>query len=356
MRIAVLWTRLSGYLNASLRELASRPGVELLVVHEAASPDSPFDDSQFAWMGACLEYTGRPDPHVLLEEVGRFGPDITLVSSWHISEFRHVLRLLRPRPLRVLCMDNQWHGTLKQRLGVIVSPWYVRRLYEVAFLPGERQAEFARRLGFRDDRIWQGLLCPDAPTLAVEAVTSRTSLPRAFGYLGRLSPEKGIGDLLEAYAIYRASGSDPWDLHVAGTGPLSVEVARHRTVKQAGFVQPAELGSWMGTIGCLVVPSRFDSWGVALSEGAAAGLPIIATSACGAVPHLVHDFGNGRVARTGDIRSLAGCMTYVASLSDDERLAMGQMSRGLASPYTPTRWANTVLHRSAELAADRAAL
>ena len=41
-------------------------------------------------------------------------------------------------------------------------------------------------------------------------------------------------------------------------------------------------------------------------------------------------------------------MTHVASLSDDVRLAMGQVSRGLASPYTPARWADTVLARSTE--------
>ncbi len=133
------------------------------------------------------------------------------------------------------------------------------------------------------------------------------------------------------------------------------ELDRHPTVMKSGFVQPAELGAWLQAIGCLVVPSRSEAWGVVLAEGAWAGLPIIATGACGAVPHLVHDFANGRVARTGDVRSLTGCMACIASLSDDERLAIGQVSRGLASPYTPTRWADTVLARSTELRTHRVA-
>ena len=355
MKVAVLWTRLSGYLNACLRELATRPGVDLLVAHEAAGQDAPFDDTQFSWMTSRIEYAPRPDRHALLEQTRRFAPDVLLVSSWHIREFRYVLERLRPRPLRVLCMDNQWRSTWKQHLGSVGSTWYIRRLYEVAFLPGERQACFARQLGFRDDRIWQGLYCPDAATLVPEAGEPLSPLPHAFGYLGRLSSEKGIQDLLRAYEIYRASSAAPWGLRVAGVGPLSPELNHHQTVVQSGFVQPAGLGAWMKTIGCLVVPSRFEPWGVVLSEGAAAGLPIIATNACGAVPHLVHDFSNGRVARTGDVRSLAECMAYVANLSDDERLAMGRVSRGLASPYTPARWANTVLARSAELLADRVA-
>lgn len=349
MRIAVLWTGLSGYLNACLHELASRPGVDLLVAHKAAGEEAPFDEGQFSWISARIEYTARPDRDALLGQIRRFAPDVLLVGSWHIGEFRHVLQHLRPRPLRVLCMDNQWRGTWKQRLGVIGSPWYVRRLYDAAFLPGERQACYARRLGFSDDRIWHGLYCPDTATLDALSEIPRSVLPREFGYVGRLSPEKGIHDLLEAYEIYRASSTDPWALHVAGAGPLSPELDRHESATRSGFVQPAALGEWMNGIRCLIVPSRFEPWGVVISEAAWAGLPIIATNACGAVPHLVHDFANGRVPRTGDVRSLAECMTYVASLSDDERLAMGQVSRGLASPYTPARWADTVLARSAEL-------
>lgn len=349
MRIAVLWTRLSGYFNACLHELASRPGVELLVAYRAAGEDAPFDDSQFSWMTSRIEYAPRPDRHALLEQTRRFAPDVLLVSSWHIGEFRHVLQRLRPRPLRVLCMDNQWLGTWKQRLGVLGARWYVRPHYEAVFVPGERQAGFAQRLGFANDRIWQGLLCPDSAALSERTIVSGSPPPLSFGYLGRLSPEKGIQDLLDAYEIYRASASGPWDLRIAGTGSLSPELDRHPTVMKSGFVQPAEVGAWMKAIGCLVVPSRFEPWGVVVSEAAWAGLPIIATDACGAVPHLVHDFANGRIAHAGDVRSLAQCMAYVASLSDDERLAMGQVGRGLASPYTPARWADTVLARSAEL-------
>jgi glycosyltransferase involved in cell wall biosynthesis len=355
VKVAILWTRLSGYLNACLRELATRPSVELLVAHQAASDDAPFETSQFSWMPERLQYGSRPDREGLLAAATHFAPEVLLVNSWHIAEFRYVLERLRPRPLRILCMDNQWRGAWKQHLGVIASPWYVRRLYDVVFLPGERQACFARRLGFSDDRIWQGSLCPDTATLVSETGTGQSLLPRAFGYLGRLSPEKGIHDLLLAYELYRASSDTPWDLHVAGAGPLSPELDRHPAVVKSGFVQPADLGAWMQGVGCLVVPSRSEAWGVALSEAATAGLPIVATNACGAVPHLVHDFANGRIAHAGDGRSLAQCMAYVASLSDDERLAMGQVSRGLASPYTPARWADTVLLRSEELLADRVA-
>lgn len=348
VRVAVLWPQLSGYINACLRELALRPRVELLVGYAAPGDEAPFDDAEFKWIPESVKLTSRPDRAELVRRLERFKPDVLLVVSWHIPAFRYVLRHLSPRPLRVLCMDNQWHGTLKQRLGVLGSRWYLHPLYDAVFLPGERQACFAQRLGFPSDRIWRGLYCPDNESFA-RASTGATTRPSYFGYLGRLTASKGITDLLQAYELYRSVTPDPWDLAVAGTGPLASKIVSYQGVKYSDFVQPRELPTWLANIGCLVVPSRFEPWGVVIAEAAASGLPIIATEACGAGPHLVHDFVNGRIAHTASVESLAECMQYVSSATDSERATMGQISRSLASVYTPARWADTVLGSSASL-------
>jgi hypothetical protein len=47
MRVAVLWTKLSGYLSRSLRSLQAK-GAALLAVNEAATADAPFDEAEFA--------------------------------------------------------------------------------------------------------------------------------------------------------------------------------------------------------------------------------------------------------------------------------------------------------------------
>jgi glycosyltransferase involved in cell wall biosynthesis len=341
MRIVFLWTRLSGYLNACLKELASRPGVDLLVVNQLSRDEAPFDDEQFGWIPERFAYVSRPNGAGLLDRVRDFRPDAIFVSSWHIKAFRFVLERQKDGPARVLCMDNQWRGTLKQWLGVAGARWYLRGLYDAAFVPGERQACFARRLGFRADEIWQGLLCPDTAALAGRETS--TPSPRNFGFLGRLSNEKGVLDLLAAYEAYRRTAPNPWGLTVAGTGPLEEDVRGHPKVSYVGFIQPDAIGDWFAGIGCLVLPSLFEPWGVAISEAAAAGLPIVATDACGAVPHLVHDFANGRIARTGDRASIARCMAFVANIDDDGLVAMGRVSQGLSGPYTPRRWADTVL-------------
>lgn len=348
MRVAVLWPGLSGYVNACLKELAQRPQVELLVAHAASSDEAPFDDAEFGWIPESVRLTSRPDRAELLRRVERFKPDVLLVVSWHIPAFRYVLRHLKPQPLRVLCMDNQWLGTLKQRLGVLGSRWYLHPLYDAVFLPGERQACFAQRLGFSADRIWRGLYCPDHESFA-RASAAATPRSSSFGYLGRLTVTKGITDLLQAYELYRSRSAKPWDLVVAGAGPLASGIVGFPGVEYSNFVQPRDLPAWLAQIGCLVVPSRFEPWGVVIAEAAASGLPIIATEACGSGPHLVHDFVNGRIAHTASVDSLAECLQYVSSATSEERAAMGRVSRNLASAYTPARWADTVLGSSARL-------
>jgi glycosyltransferase involved in cell wall biosynthesis len=332
---------MSGYLNACLKELASRRDVEVLVVHETTGDDAPFEDSQFGWIPQRMTYVSRPDRRLLLERVRRFEPDAIFVSSWHIKDFRFVLRRIRHSATRVLCMDNQWRGTPRQWLGVGVSRWYLRGLYDAVFVPGERQACFAQRLGFRAEEIFHGLLCPDAAAIAGHRATAPR--PHNFGFLGRLSYEKGILDLLSGYEIYRRGSKDPWGLTVAGAGVFETQVRSYSDIRYVGFVQPNAVGTWFEEIGCLVVPSRSEAWGVAISEGAVAGLPIIATDACGAVPHLVHDLANGRIARTGNRQSIADCMDSVARMDDHRRAEMGRVSQGLVRPYSVARWADTVL-------------
>jgi glycosyltransferase involved in cell wall biosynthesis len=168
-----------------------------------------------------------------------------------------------------------------------------------------------------------------------------------------MSVPKGLSDLLDAYARYRRTTPDPWGLVIAGAGPMESDIQRNATVVLAGFVQPHRLAAWFETIGCLVVPSRFEPWGVVISEAAAIGLPIIATDACGAVPHLVHDFANGRIARTGDPSSIAACMTFMSTVDDDRRAEMGRVSRCLASAFTTARWADTIVERSRALLESR---
>jgi glycosyltransferase involved in cell wall biosynthesis len=340
MRILFLWTQLSGYMRACLDRLGQMPGVELHVVSMPPDPNAAFKDHEVApavaashWLTPSLDLPALHD---------RLQPDVLVVCSWHIGAYRRVAR--RSRALRVLAMDNQWLGTLKQRLGIAVSPWLLRPAYDRALVPGDRAAQFASRLGFAQDAIWRGSYCGDVAAFLPDG-HGRVSARRRFLFVGRLVAEKGVDVLMDAYARYQAVVAAPWSLTVCGTGPLAGLARDAPGVEYQGFVQPSRLPKLFHDAGAFVLPSRFEPWGVVIHEACAAGLPIVCSSSCGAVPSLVEDHWNGFVVEPGSVESLASALRRVHLLDDGQRDDMGWRSTEVARRYTPERWAQALVAR-----------
>ncbi|HEX5467614.1 MAG TPA: glycosyltransferase [Gaiellaceae bacterium] len=100
-------------------------------------------------------------------------------------------------------------------------------------------------------------------------------------YTGRLAPEKGIEDLVEA-----AAGLN---LVVSGDGPL-----RSLVPSALGFLPRAELERRYERAAVVVCPSRSEGFGVVCAEAMAHGKPVVAT-AVGGLANLVEDGKTGVV-------------------------------------------------------------
>jgi len=342
-RLAVLWSHLSGYVNACLRECARRD-IQLFTSWFRASGSAPFDDSPFAWLRTrqSREWSGSEaiDGKDLIAGLEDFKPQMILVSGWNHPGYRVVARHFAGRATRILCMDNPWEETPRQWLGRLVAPWYVKPLFDGALVAGERQFQFARRLGFEDSQIQIGLYAPDSdafrPSPGLNPETRR-----GFLFVGRLSPEKGIATLAEGYRRYRAHSSSPWTLAIAGTGPLRHLIDDIEGIELLGFVQPAHLPALMHSKGCLVVPSLHEPFGVQIVEGATAGLALIATTACGASCHLLRHGYNGLLIAPGRSSQLFQAFSEIAT--HHKLSEMGARSVNLAAQFTPSIWADNLL-------------
>jgi len=308
----------------------------------------------FSWVKNKYEFSYGDNQKIkkeLLEKLAAFRPDAILVSSWHIPAYRFVLKKLAGGAVRILCMDNPWRGTLKQYLGVISSPWHLLPLYDAVFLPGERQAVLAKKLGFKEANILYGLYSCDHPHFASvyhHRIETKV-LPRAFIYVGRFRQEKGIGILARAYRKYRAEVPDPWPLICCGAGELETALISLEGVEFKGFVQPDDLPARFATASCLILPSTLEQWGLVIHEAAAAGLAIICSSICGAAAHLVQDGYNGFLVEAGNVTDLARAMKRYSDLSEARRLEMARNSHNLSQQFTPRRWAVTLYEKINEL-------
>lgn len=342
----MLWSALSGYLNACLKELAGRDGVELFVSHNVPDRNAPYDQAQFSWIAERYTWQKHPEFEPLRARLESFRPDIMVIAGWHIPAYRRLARLFRRRSWRVMIMDNPWRGTVRQRIGSITAPFYVKPLADAVWLPGERQSVFARRLSFGSNEILRGSFSCDQP--AFEAVyrartTEGRPVPRVFIFVGRFVPAKGVKTLVEAYARYRANSAEPWPLICCGVGPLQPLLEGQPGIEVAGFIQPERMASVFASAGCLVLPSEFEPWALVVHEATCAGLIVLASERVGAAVHLVQPGYNGFVFAGNDAQALAERLQHVSAKDDRKLEEMSQASHALSLQYSPRRWADTLL-------------
>jgi glycosyltransferase involved in cell wall biosynthesis len=146
-------------------------------------------------------------------------------------------------------------------------------------------------------------------------------------FVGRLSPEKGLSTLLEAWR------NDPTlpPLVLVGEGPLSPQVEAAATadarIDWRGHLPHDEVLRLIGNAEALVMPSLwYETFGRTIAEAFAAGTPAV-VSRLGAMAELVDDARTGWHFESGDWQELAERIHQVLRLSPERRAAMRQAAR-----------------------------
>ncbi|MGH9538070.1 MAG: glycosyltransferase family 4 protein [Terriglobales bacterium] len=200
-----------------------------------------------------------------------------------------------------------------------------------------------------------------AAALQKDAVAYRETLQlpaRFFLFTGRLVLEKGVFDLLDAYAKLAAELRAEIGLVFVGEGPARADLARRATrivpghIQFAGFAHREALAAYYSLADVFVFPSHSDPWGLVVNESMVCGLPVIATDAAGCTADLVEDNWNGRVVRSRDVGQLASAMEELARGSTLRHL-MGSRSREHILRYSPQACAAGIAGAALSLTAGR---
>lgn len=341
MRIVFLWTTLSGYMAACWRELAKRPEVELYVIayRASAASNTDFDASLLAGIPhRLLDEVERADVPALLRHVVEHKPDVIATTGWWQKNLRAVVMAPELAHAKVVMgLDTPWRTPL-QYLNRLRHWRYLRRLDGVV-PAGERAWQHARNLGFPSEKIFRGQYGVDVsrlrPALAARA---QGPWPRRFLFAGRYVEAKALDVLVAAYRLYRERVEEPWALRCCGRGPLGGLLAAVPGIEDAGFVQPADMIQHWVESGAFLIPSRFDPWPLALVEACAAGLPVIASEACGSAVECLRPQYNGLLVPAENVEALSRAMVELhdkaAQLPD-----WGRRSQTFAEAYSAEVWA-----------------
>jgi 1,2-diacylglycerol 3-alpha-glucosyltransferase len=219
---------------------------------------------------------------------------------------------------------------------------------------GKSSREYLKQLGVHERPIFDAPNAVDVSFFSEAAGRARRNdaeirrlrnLPeRYFLYVGRLVPQKGVFELLEAYAKLGSEIRKATGLVFVGDG-----VARQGLEEKAsqigpgrvvfsGFVHRDELAEFYGLAEALILPTYTDTWGLVVNEAMACGLPVLVSSAAGCVEDLLDHGKNGYVVPPRDVDHLMSAMEHLAE-NPDLRRQMSGCSVERIRAYSPEKWA-----------------
>ncbi len=156
---------------------------------------------------------------------------------------------------------------------------------------------------------------------------------RIVGYIGRLSPEKGIKEMVEAMPLVVARDEGVRFL-ITGDGPLAEDIhdqvrraGLEKTVQFTGRVPYRDIPEILNRCRLLVMPSRSEGLPATLLEALACGTPVLATPV-GAVADIISEGETGYFLKDISSEEIAAGILKALDATDLE--TMSRKARQLA--------------------------
>jgi 1,2-diacylglycerol 3-alpha-glucosyltransferase len=285
-------------------------------------------------------------------------PDILLISGYNGLFFAYAALLARFKRIPAILLADTWSDKqIRVWYKEAVKSLYVRGMYDALVVPGSRGKDYYHKLRFPAARIYQPMYTIPVDTFAQPVTLNDSSLrwpSRAFITVSRLSAEKNIPRVLQAFSEYRRQGGQ-WDLVIVGDGPErarlleAVPDAVRPALHLPGWLPYDSLPAVYQASHCFILASLSESWGQVVVEAAAAGLPLLLSKQVGCAPELCHEGQNGYWFDPTDVGQLTGHLWRMERMSEAARAALGRYSQGLAQGYDTSAWVRTLTRLAQEL-------
>lgn len=283
--------------------------------------------------------------------LSEFDPDVVVIGGYHHPTSYAVLAWTRLHRRKLVLWSESTSFDIRpsSRVRGAIKKWFLRNC-AACIVPGTASERYLLSLGVPREGIFRSPNSIDiekfiSTSAPFRSLASRLEFREKHGlpaflilFVGRLSPEKGFLDVVEAAARLQATGRDV-GVVVVGDGEMRAgyesEATRRlseRSVLFTGFVQQDELPFYYASADALMVPSLSEPWGFVVQEAQVCGLPVVCSEHVGAGYDLITE------GETGFMRSDAdGYFEALARLVDDssERARIGESGFALARQLDP---------------------
>jgi glycosyltransferase involved in cell wall biosynthesis len=342
-RVAILPPVPVPYREPLFRALAERGNVVPHVIYLAArqpgwdQPESWFSDAEGygsevlrSWQRARPGRTPITVPRGIGRALARARPDCVVSWEYGPATLRASAWARRRRvPLVIFSELTPWSdaglSSVQMRVHRALAPRAAGFI-----LASSQGVERVRRLGIDPARAEVALQNADLDSIR-PATPGAAGGPVRILTVGRLVATKNLDGLIRAFAE-AGFGDDEAELEVRGIGPLAGDLAELADrlgvpVRFPGAATPRELGEVYASAHALALVSTYEPFGVTLREGAAAGLPLIASERAGATGDVAVEGENALVVDPDDrVGLVAALRRMVREPELRERLAAGSLA------------------------------
>jgi glycosyltransferase involved in cell wall biosynthesis len=158
-------------------------------------------------------------------------------------------------------------------------------------------------------------ILPNASTSPSQLNPGRSESERIrISFLGRLEPEKGVPQLVDA--LGKLACRADWTATLAGSGALQQTRDQAQRLGIAdrvdfpGWLDPPETAALLQQTDILALPSFIETLPMAIIEAFAYGIPVVATPV-GAIPEVVAHGRNGLLVPVGHVEALANALSQL---------------------------------------------
>ncbi|UYN93256.1 MAG: glycosyltransferase family 4 protein [Enhydrobacter sp.] len=375
LRIGFLISHPIQYYAPIFRELARRCDLDVFFAHKqtASQQASAGFGVDFEWDVDLLSgYSSRflanvaPTPSTdrfggcntpeIADAISRGGYDAFVVPGWSLrSYWQAVLACRRARVPVLVRGDSQLAGQRGGPMRLAKAALFptLLRMFDGYLHVGKRNREYLQHYGAPSDRLFFSPACVDNAAFA--AASRAVPASRGDGgrilFVGKLVGRKHPLDLVHAAARLASKGRRV-QLVFAGSGELAATLeaaARSKGVPAQflGFVNQSRLPAVYAAADVIVLPSDgLETWGLAVNEAMACGVPAVVSDMVGCGPDLVEPGRTGEVFPLGDVPALAEAISRVLAF---DRAACRDRLAERMEIYSPKRAAEGIIEAANRL-------
>ena len=199
-----------------------------------------------------------------------------------------------------------------------IIPGAIYKQVDVIFSTGKKNREYFISNGVNKNKIVWIPYVNETPECEYSDLRKKYTIPsesKIILYLGRVLQQKGVQNLIEAYALLCSDVKDSSYLLIAGDGEnlenckKLAEKLRIKNIKFVGSVRPSIRGNYFSQCDIFVYPvtyfkGRVDVWGLTLNEAIQHRKIVIATEAVGSAYELIENGVNGYQIEPDNIEQL----------------------------------------------------